>query len=598
MANGTSQIQLPPGYEDATPVAGPLATQSQSQVNSGVSLPPGYEDAKPVTGPLAQQTTAASQTTPSLVSRSIAGVEQGVQEFTAPVTPQDHKEALVNFIGGPGALSMYKAGKAVVSAVENIVKPNQTQTPTQTAYQTAVDDFHKTLQHVSNRDYRNAASSAGSTAGDLLTTMPGPGQFFGPQVRDVSEGLRPGADLATPLAKDLTKDVLLGASTLGAAAPESAATAPAEAETAGTAAKIPEDADFNSPSKPTLAQQVASETAAPATPVEVATAKAVSKSKLPTGSPASVVPTGENIQPTVQQGIRDFINKTHADNGLPSVPDQTSVLDVPQQSADAFQARSQSTFKQVEAITKVNPTTLRDIMSARADQIESFLAAGKDEEAGNLQQLQLNDENRMARAFNDAKAKGVDVEQARSDWNKSLRADELSSAVRGSKSSTSTLANPEIDPSKLTPRLQKLYESQPGGKTAKLAQLGGDDNATNLVETAENARAATTEIKDFEPTSATGQKAMQDILRPNTGSRLIGSGMKTNFLKSLDDFEKLSPAEQAERFPGTGEVEQARSYLKSQARWQVGKRIAAGVGITAIAASLGVTGVVIRALME
>jgi hypothetical protein len=379
-------------------------------------------------------------------------------------------------------------------------------------------------------------------------------------------------------------------------AEEFAASRSAVTPVEATVAKVPGAADFNAASKPSLAQQVEGETAA--TPAEAATAKAVAKSKLPVGSPATVAPTGEDIQPTLHQGIRDFVNNTHNDAGLPPVPDTTSVLDVPQQSADAFQARSQSTFKQVEDITKVNPTTLRDIMSARADQIENFLAAGKDEEAGNLQQLQLNDENRMAKAFNDAKAKGVDVEQARSDWNKSLRADELSSAVRSSKSSTSTLANPEIDPSKLTPKLQKLYESQPGGKTAKLSQLGGDDNATNLVETAENARGLTAAIKDFEPTSATGQKAMQDILRPHTGSRVVGTGMKTNFLKSLADFEQMSPADQAERFPGAGEVEQARSYLKSQARWQVGKRIAAGVGITAIASSLGVTGAIIRTLME
>ena len=67
---------------------------------------------------------------------------------------------------------------------------------------------------------------------------------------------------------------------------------------------------------------------------------------------------------------------------------------------------------------------------------------------------------------------------------------------------------------------------------------------------------------------------------------------------SLDDFEKMLPAEQAERFPGAGEVEQARSYLKSQARWQVGKRIAAGVGIATIASSLGVTGALIHGLLE
>jgi hypothetical protein len=466
---------------------------------------------------------------------------QGVQEGTAFATPQDHKEALVAFLGGPGALVAYKAGKSVVNAVENIVKPGkeaQTQAGP-TPYQQAVQDFHRTIKDFRNKDYKNAGSSAASTAADALSTMPGPGSFIGPQVRDVSEGLRPGADLATPLARDITKDVLLGASVVAPEMAEGGGPAEEEVSAGNTAAA----------------------------PKEAAVAKATSKSGISAGTPETVPPTGENIQPNLHQGIRDFINKTSAENGLPPVPDKVSVLDAAQNQADAFQTRSQAMFSKVQKITGIDPTALKQIMSSRTDQIENLLAAGKDEEAGNLQQLQLNDENRMTKAFNDAKAEGIDVDQARSDWNRSLRADELSNAIRGSKSNISTLGSPDIDPNKLTSRLQKLYESQPGGKTAKLAQLGGDQNATNLVEHAENARDAARTIKEFVPQSATGQQALSKIISDNTveKSSLIRGGKavgRTDWNGVVKDIGNLTP-EQQKAFGG--ELAQVRQYAGKQA---------------------------------
>jgi hypothetical protein len=467
---------------------------------------------------------------------------QGVQEGTAFATPQDHKEELVAALGGPGALLAYKASKAVVDKVENILKP--TSTPKGPAapspYQQAVQDFHKTVQEFRNRDYKNAIPSAVSTGADVLTTMPGPG-FMGPQVREISEGTRPGADLATPLARNLTKDVLLGASVVAPELAEGGEGGAAEEEV--------------SAGKTTAA------------PKEAAVAKATSKSGISAGAPETVPPTGENIQPNLHQGIRDFINKTNAENGLPPVSDKVSVLDAAQNQADAFQTRSQATFGKVQKITGIDPTALKQIMSSRTDQIENLLAAGKDEEAGNLQQLQLNDENRMTKAFNDAKAKDVDVDQARSDWNRSLRADELSNAIRGSKSNISTLGSPDIDPNKLTSRLQKLYESQPGGKTAKLAQLGGDQNATNLVEHAENARDAARTIKEFVPQSATGQQALSKIISDNTveKSSLIRGGKavgRTDWNGVVKDIGNLTP-EQQKAFGG--ELAQVRQYAGKQA---------------------------------
>jgi len=328
----------------------------------------------------------------------------------------------------------------------------------------------------------------------------------------------------------------------------------------------------------------------------------VSESGLPVGTPETTVPTGETIQPGIHGTIRGFVNQVNKANGLNPIPDDVSVLDVAQKQADAFQVRSQSTFAAVEKLTGVNPTTLRDIMSTRTDQIEELAAAGKDEEAGNLQQLQLKDADRMKKAFDAAEKKGIPVTQAQDDWNKSLRADEFSSAIRASKSKINTLANPDIDPEKLTPRLQKLMESQPGSKTAKLAQLGGDTNAKSLVESAENARGAEQTIADFKPSTATGQQALNNIVRSNTGAgkvqavrQALGFSPTTNWIGAFMDFNKLEDADVVAQFGA--DAPKAASFLKSQARGQVIKGLAKLGTVAGVAHVLGVDKAILHTIL-
>ena len=280
--------------------------------------------------------------------------------------------------------------------------------------------------------------------------------------------------------------------------------------------------------------------------IAVGTAKAA-KAGISEGTAETVAPPLEDIQPPLHQGIRDFVNKTAQGAGVDPIPDSTPVTDVAQQLADTLQERSQDTFDKVEQITGINPTTLKQQMAARADQITEAAASGDLEKAGKLEMLQKADENRAIQLFNQAKAEGVDVDTARADWNKSLRADELSAAVRGSKANTSTLRNPVIDPSKLAPRLQKLAEGQPGGKAPKLFQLSGQDNATALVEHAENAREATQAIKNFTPASATGQKLWAQLQANNTiekSSSLLRGGKvvaKTDWNGVVKDIGEMTP---------------------------------------------------------
>lgn len=128
----------------------------------------------------------------------------------------------------------------------------------------------------------------------------------------------------------------------------------------------------------------------------------------------------------------------------------------------------------------------------------------------------------------------------------------------------------------------------------------GDDNAQALLEHADNAQIAGQQIKEFVPSSPTGQKAMQDILRPNTKGKLVGSGANTDFLKSYRDFDALTPEEQSAQFGK--DVGQARDYLKAQARNQLirtwGKRIGIGTGLAVVGKETGLTSALIHALLE
>ncbi|HEV3482296.1 MAG TPA: hypothetical protein VGR97_08205 [Candidatus Acidoferrales bacterium] len=163
----------------------------------------------------------------SLGSRIWQGVRQsalGQIWDTAIAPPQNSTEAHVAMIGGPQTLTVYRAAKNLVTSAENVVKQ------TGDKYTQAIQDFARTAQDYHNKDYRNLASDVGSVSSDVMGMEPGmdiPAQ----RARELSEGARPGGNLATPVAKDVI-DVgmaAIGSKTLG---PEEA-----EGEEAQAAAK-------------------------------------------------------------------------------------------------------------------------------------------------------------------------------------------------------------------------------------------------------------------------------------------------------------------------------------------------------------------------
>jgi hypothetical protein len=145
---------------------------------------------------------------PSIISRAATGVGQSLnQNFVEPVKaiaqsvvtpPEDHKEQIVHSVGGTPALQLYRFGRFMVDNAEKLIEAPKEE------YKQAVQDFQRGIGEVQKQDYRGALASAGSTVADMIGTMPGPGAIVGPKARELSEGTRPGADLAGPLAKDAT----------------------------------------------------------------------------------------------------------------------------------------------------------------------------------------------------------------------------------------------------------------------------------------------------------------------------------------------------------------------------------------------------------
>jgi hypothetical protein len=215
-----------------------------------------------------------------------------------------------------------------------------------------------------------------------------------------------------------------------------------------------------------------------------------------------------------------------------------------------------------------------------------------------LEQKQNEIETSQAQLIEDMKEAGkVDpalADEARANYKKAQALYDMDSQVKMSTTGRAGVGKgvETVDPNKLAPRLHKLYDS------GRLQQAVGDDRAATLIDHAETAQTGAHEIKDFEPstTSSTGQQAMQELLRPNTNARVVFPGAKTNYLKAYQDFEKLGTEEQNARFGS--DAEQARSFLKNQARKQIAKAVLKYGSIAYVAKQTGILPSVLHALMD
>lgn len=350
---------------------------------------------------------------------------------------------------------------------------------------------------------------------------------------------------------------------------------------------------------PAAEAPAAASPAAPVAPADAVATTNAAKAPIDAGTDAvTEPPTTSSVQPQIQQGLRDTVNQVASDEGLQSVPDETSVRDLGKGLGDQFYARSKATFQKVQDVTGVDLNDLSDKIATLSDKIADNV--DNPEKAGQLEQQRDGLENTAGDAFKKAQDAGIDVDQAKTDWKKYNASYDFGKQVRFSTDGRSGIGSGEVvDPVKLGPRLQKMADSNSPTQPGRLQQFMGDENTKGLLNKIESTRGA---IKDFEPTSATGQKALQQLIRNNTGTgkvaaikQSLGFSPKTDWLGSYSDFNKMAPEEQLAQFGKDAPA--TRAFLRSNAKWQVVKMLAKGVTVEEIARTTGLSGFLLHSLL-
>jgi hypothetical protein len=344
-------------------------------------------------------------------------------------------------------------------------------------------------------------------------------------------------------------------------------------------------------------------------PIEEAVARNAVKSGLPVGTPetTTVPPTGEDIQPSFQKGIHDVMTDVAKENGV-ETPNPNSVRDVAKNTADQVFAKSKNAYAQLDEASGGRWQRFDDQLKNVRDKMKE-VAGIDDDKYAELEQKQNEIETSQAQLIEDMKAAGkVDpalADEARANYKKAQALYDVDSQVKMSTTGRAGVGKgvETVDPNKLAPRLHKLYDS------GRLQQAVGDDRAAALIDHAETAQTAAQEIKDFEPstTSATGQQAMQELLRPNTGTgvsgratgipqlrQLLGFKPSTNWLGVYRDMNALAPEELSARFGADAPA--ARTFIASQARKQLARIIIGGYTVKKIADATGIPAVVLHTI--
>jgi hypothetical protein len=153
--------------------------------------------------------TPAPANQPGVIDRTIEGVKQSLQGNLAPLVgavagPQNAEEHAIAAIGnvsplGPqGTLAAYRAGKAIVDSAKNMLSAPREH------FQQAKQDFITAAQDLHNKNYWSMVRNLAEATADISGMIPGAPSELANRERELIEGTKPGGNLATPLAKDVT----------------------------------------------------------------------------------------------------------------------------------------------------------------------------------------------------------------------------------------------------------------------------------------------------------------------------------------------------------------------------------------------------------
>jgi hypothetical protein len=318
-------------------------------------------------------------------------------------------------------------------------------------------------------------------------------------------------------------------------------------------------------------------------PVEAQVSKAVDESGIAEGTPASEPPSDADIQPGLQAGIRGVASDV-ADEAEVQPAQAQSVRDVYESLGDQVLQQAKDSFKLIDDATGGRFTNVQNAL--KNVELKLRDVAGTDDALEErLAEKKAFLESSLDDVFDMAKKEGVDpavADEARVAWKQGSALQDVSTQVRASTAGRAGVGRgvETIDPDKLAPRLHKLYDS------GRLQEALGEDRAGAVIEHTENAQAAMQEIKNFEPSTATGKSALEGLVRKNTfgKSKMLKLGKVqgvTDWNGVVKDFENLGPENQVKAFGN--DVARVRTYIGRQALRQnalslLKKGAAIGVG--------------------
>jgi hypothetical protein len=201
------------------------------------------------------------------------------------------------------------------------------------------------------------------------------------------------------------------------------------------------------------------------------------------------VPDAVDVQPALQNGIREVLAKVADEAGVTPKPTD-SIQDIAGNTADAIQAKSKGIYQKLDDATGGNFSRFETKLKNINRQLRETAGLDDDQESA-LEQKRNEIETSQAQAFEDAKAKGVDpnlIDQARLTWKQSQALFDLERHIQMATDGVHPEdaipgSSPEVvDPERVFQRLRKMRNS------GRLQEAVGKDNASQLIRHADTAR--------------------------------------------------------------------------------------------------------------
>jgi hypothetical protein len=510
MADGTAtqSVQLPPGYEDAKPVAGPMAAQTSG---SGVSLPPGYEDAKPIKGPAAPQ-----QPTGWDGEKFNDDILKGVGDAAGDVWNVAKKTfaALTPGMTPGRPLGSYPTESVdAVKGIWNELPPVK-----------LLDSVKQTLPVINA--YEKARASGASVSDAIKASNDTAMQHSAAVITAKRAADAFHENPTRESARALTDATALAASMFGG--PEIAA--PVEETEAATA--------------PTVAARVNPFRAAPAatSKIEPAVAARTAKAGLPAGTPEvtteqaaqqtaqSAIDARNATQANLDSGLQSIAQKHAGTNSIPAPAAGTASRDLITNNGNALVNAGKADYKILDKFTNGQFTNAQQELENA--QFELQRKAGTTEAnpadlEANVARAQWN----VEKLFDDAVKAGMPpetAETARAKFRTGQATLDAGNAVRMANKVRGAAGERATDLNALENRWTALYDS------GRLQQAFGEKGAQDALAQVKAAREMGDTFSAMPPTES---QALRKLIADNTTTGKFGTN--TDWVKVRKDFSDL-----------------------------------------------------------